>query len=245
MTKPWDPASYGKSWADQYDHLFAHREAIDLIIEFITAFQGQRRILEFGIGTGRVAIPLAANGFTVAGIDASSEMLDMLQSKTGSDGIDVALGPFESVNLHTVFDVVLLNFSSIFLLPDQAAQIDCFRNAARHLVTGGVFIVEAFVPDHTRWVRGQSLSVSNIDLTSVDILAATHDRAAQTITSQHVIIDEAGIRLRPTSYRYAWPPELDLMGRLTGLDPAGRWARWDRSPFTAASDMHVSIYRKA
>jgi SAM-dependent methyltransferase len=240
-----DIPDYGEVWAPVYDDLYgAQIEVAPLASLFATLMTG-RNLLEFGVGTGRVALALAQKGWNVSGIELSREMVDLLRKKAGGDRLDVKLGDFTTTGFGKTFDIVLLNFSTLFLLRSQEDQVRCFKNAAQHLETGGCFVVETFVPDHSRWTRGQNVSVASLSPTEVDLLAAKHDRAMQTILAQHVVIGQAGMRMQPTFYRYAWPAEIDLMAQLAGLRLKERWAGYDRTPYTSDSGQHVSVYAKA
>jgi SAM-dependent methyltransferase len=236
---------YAEVWAPFYDALYESRLDLEPLVMFLTALGAGRSLLEFGIGTGRVSLALARKGWRVSGIELSQAMLEILRVKPGGAFLDARLGDFTKLRLKKTFDVVLLNFNTLFLLRSQDEQVKCFENAARHLRPGGQFVVETFVPDHTRWNRGQSVSVSSLSAGEVDLVAAQHDRAGQTILAQHVLIGPGGIRLQPTFYRYAWPAEIDLMARIAGLKLKERWAGYDRAPFTPDSTQHVSVYTKA
>jgi SAM-dependent methyltransferase len=236
---------YGDVWAPVYDELYAERNDVEPIVAFLQSLGSGRSILEFGIGTGRIAAALVQEGWAVSGIEQSSAMLKAMLGRPEAPRLDVHQGDFTHLQLDAIFDIVLLNFNTLFLLRSQEAQLKCFENAARHLRLGGSFVVEAFVPDHTRWIRGQNISLSAIDGSEVDLLAAKHDRAAQTILAQHITIDAEGARLRPTFYRYAWPAEIDLMARLSGLALKERWASYGRAAFTSTSEQHVSVFVRA
>ena len=235
---------YGDVWAPVYDTLYAERNDAAPIVAFLDLSGSGRHLLEFGIGTGRIALALSRAGWGISGIEASTAMLQGLLRRPEASSLDIHQGDFTQLRLDETFDVVLLNFNTLFLLRSQEEQVLCFENAARHLRPGGCFVVEAFVPDHTRWIRGQNISLTSIDASEVDLLAARHDRAAQTILAQHVTIDATGTRLRPTFYRYAWPAELDLMARLVGLKLKERWAGYDRAAFTSDSGQHVSVFTR-
>jgi SAM-dependent methyltransferase len=237
-----DPTRYGQTWASIYDEVHAFLDpaaAVDALAEL--AHGGAA--LELGIGTGRVAIPLAARGVTVHGIDASEAMVAKLREKPGGARIPVTIGDFTRVSLDSQFDVVYIVFSTIFGPLTQDAQIACFQAAAARLAPGGVFVVEAFVPDPTRFERGQRVWVNRIEDARVDLLVSRHDPVAQRVTSQHIVLGEAGMQMHPVEVRYAWPSELDLMARLAGLRLRERWGDWRRGPYTA-SGTHVSIYER-
>ena len=235
----YDASTYGERIAEVYDawHPASDSTAIDTLAELSRG----GRVLELAIGTGRLALPLAARGLEVHGIDASPAMVAKLRAKPGGT-IPVVLGDFANVEVEGTFSLVFVAFNTIYALLTQAEQVRCFRNVARHLTDDGCFVLEAFVPDLGRFRRGQTVTAGDITSDAVRIDVSHHDPVAQVVTSQHVVITETGTRLYPVRLRYAWPPELDLMAQLAGLALRDRWGGWDRRPFTAESDKHVSVY---
>jgi SAM-dependent methyltransferase len=241
------PDTYGDRWADVYDAWIgefrgglATQSAVDCLADLAAG----GRVLELAIGTGRIGLPLAQRGLEVHGIDASEAMVAKLREKPGGDAIPVTIGDFADVAVAGVFDLVFVVFNTFFALTTQDDQVRCFRNVAEHLTAEGVFVVEAFVPDLARFDRGQSFRVERVTADRVSIDASLHDPVSQTVMAQQIAITMAGTQLRPVHLRYAWPSELDLMARLAGLELRDRWGGWDRSPFTAASGMHVSVYAR-
>lgn len=200
------------------------------------------RALELGIGTGRVALPLPAAGVHVEGIEVSPKMVAQLRAKPGGERIPVTMGDFEAVPAAGEFALVYIVFNTFFALLTQEAQLRCFTAVPRHLAPGGAFVLEAFVPDLTRYTRGGHISPVGVETDSVEFDVSLHDAAAQQITTQHVILGAGGVRLYPVRLRYAWPSELDLMARLAGLTLRERWGGWAREPFTAEATRHVSMY---
>ena len=243
MAEP-DPGSYGDTWADIYDEVHEHLNPSDFV-DFLAALAGAGPALELGIGTGRVALPLAASGVEVHGIDASPAMVAKLRAKPGGEAIPLTIGDFTDVPVQRPYPLIFVVFNTFFSLPNQEAQLRCFRGVAAALAPGGVFVVEAMVPDPSRFVRGQRVGVTAVESDSVRIEVARHDPVAQRIEAQHVVLSEAGVRLLPVSLRYAWPLELDLMARLAGLERRDRWGGWGREPFTDASRAHVTVYAPA
>jgi SAM-dependent methyltransferase len=213
-------------------------------VEFLQAVVGDGRALELGIGTGRVALPLAERGVHVEGIDASQAMVDRLRAKVGGGDIPISIGDFAAVEVPGAFDLIYVVFNTFFALLDQEAQIQCFANVANHLTPRGKFVIEAFVPDPTLYDRGRRLSAPRIETDRVQIDAARLDLATQRVTSQHILIGAEGIMLLPVQLRYAWPSELDLMARLAGLRLRERYAGWRGEPFTSTSAKHVSVYER-
>jgi SAM-dependent methyltransferase len=238
------PETYGDRWADEYDARIAVGPdlATELSVERLADLAAGGTVLELAIGTGRLALPLAQRGLEVHGIDASEAMVARLRSKPGGDAIPVTIGDFADVGVEGTFDLIFVAFNTFFALTSQEDQLRCFRNIAQHLTAGGVFVMEGFVPDLTRFVADQTMRTLRLTTESVDLEASRHDPVTQTVFTQHIIITENGTRLLPVHLRYAWPSELDLMARLAGLELRQRWGGWDRSPFTASSGRHVSIY---
>jgi SAM-dependent methyltransferase len=238
------PSTYGDRWADIYDAWTDQRigASTQATIDALADLAGGGRVLELAIGTGRIALGLADRGLEVHGIDASDAMLARLRDKPGGDAIPVTIGDFADVAVDGRFDLVFVAFNTFFALTTQHDQVRCFDNVARHLTDDGVFVIEAFVPDPGRFDRGQTVRALRVTSEFVDLEASTHDAATQTVTSQHVVFTEEGLRLQPVHLRYAWPSELDLMARLAGLALRQRWAGWDRSAFVSSSGAHVSVY---
>jgi SAM-dependent methyltransferase len=195
------------------------------------------RALEFAIGTGRVALPLAEHGVRVSGIDLSRAMVARLRAKPGGDRIDVTIGDFSSTRVEGVFDLVYLVFNTIMNLTSQPAQVACFRNAAAHLRPGGRFVIETMQPDLRRLPPGQSLVPfrDGPEVWAFD----RYDAATQQMSSNYLSREA----FRSIPFRYVWPAELDLMAQLAGMEPEDRWESWSREPFTHESTRHVSTWR--
>ncbi len=237
-----DAAFYGDHWAAVYDQRFAGRDpaaAVDFLAGLVN---GCGRALELAIGTGRVALPLAARGVTVHGIDASQAMVDRLRAKPGGDAIQVTIGDMAEVGVTGPYRLVYLIFNTLFCLLSQDRQAKCFGNVARVLEPGGFFVIECFVPDVTRFHRGQVAAVQEVTEESAVLELSRHDAAAQRVTTQVVTFDQRGIHMRPVAIRYCWPAELDLMAGQAGLKLRDRYGGWGRQPFDSASPGHVSVY---
>lgn len=234
-------STYGDRIAGVYDEFYGGPSAA--MIDLLSDLGGRGPVLELGIGTGRVAIPLTARGMPVHGVDASAAMLDRLRAKPGADSIELTVADFGELALDHRFSLVFIVFNTFFNLMEQEAQVACFRRAADHLLPGGRFLLEAFVPDLARFDRGQRVSATRLDPNRVVIDAAVHNPVAQQVDSQHIVITEEGVKLYPVQLRYAWPAELDLMAELAGLRLESRWGGWEREPFTASSQTHISVYR--
>ena len=238
-----DPAFYGDRWADVYDERHGELDPAPAV-EFLTGLAGGGRVLELAIGTGRVALPLAARGVAVEGIDASQAMVDRLRAKPGGDAIQVTMGDMAEVSVAGPFRLAYLVFKTLFGLLTQERQAACFRNVARVLGPGGLFVIECFVPDLTRFDRGQRVHTLAVTEDSASMELSRHDTVEQRVTTQIVTFDPGGMRMQPVALRYAWPAELDLMAGQAGLRLRDRYGSWDRRPFDSASRGHVSVYER-
>lgn len=240
-----DAAKYGDTIGDVYDELYGDvsPSAIKTLVRLVGA---DGRALELGIGTGRVALPLAASGVEVHGIDSSRVMTEKLRGKEGGDRIAVTLDDFTNVGSIRggPFDLVFCAFNTFFALVDQDDQVKCFRGVASVLAPQGVFVLELFVPDLSRFSKHQPALVGDIDEDDLQIEASRHNRATQRVSSRLVRIQDGELKVYPVEIRYVWPSELDLMARLAGMELKNRWSGWDGQPFGADSGMHVSVYRR-
>ncbi|HEY0583734.1 MAG TPA: class I SAM-dependent methyltransferase [Chloroflexota bacterium] len=239
-----DAATYGQRNAAFYDTWVAPavEASTQASVDFLADIARGHTALELGIGTGRVALPLAAAGVAVHGIDASPAMVERLREKPGGADVPVTIGDFVDIPVDGQFRLVYCVFNTFYSLLTQADQVRCFQNVATHLEDGGAFVLEAFVPDPTMFDRGQRLSTTRVEPDRVQLDATRHDSVNQVVTTQHILIGRDGLVLLPVVLRYAWPSELDLMARLAGLSLLARFGGWGRELFTAASGSHVSVY---
>jgi len=237
----YDETTYGAEWAASYDTFFP--EAAEGMIDRLAELAEDGTVLELAIGTGRVALPLAARGLKVSGIDISPEMVSLLRKKPGGAEILVVMGDFANVAIEGEFKLIYLVFNTLFGLLSQTEQVRCFANVVPHLGDGGRFLIEAFVPDLGRFDRGQRVQAVRVLHEQAVIDVSQHDLVNQLVTSQWVWLSPTGIELRPVNIRYAWPSELDLMAQLAGLELEVRWGGWEKEPFTSASPRHVSVYK--
>ena len=235
--------TYGERVAGVYDEWYSDFDpgAIDTLADLA----GGGKALELGIGTGRIALPLSARGIEVHGIDAASSMISRLQSKPGSERINITQGNFAEVAVAAQFALVYIVFNTFFALSSQEAQVECFRNVAARLSGGGCFLIEAYVPDLTRFQGGQVNWATKVTADVVELDVGQHDPCTQRVVSQKVVITDGSVRLYPVQVRYAWPSELDLMAQLAGLRLRERWSNWKREAFTAESTKHISVYGPA
>lgn len=233
-------ATYGDRFAEIYDEFYTDYDPGS--IEMLADLSGGGPVLELGIGTGRIALPLREKGIEVQGIDASRAMVSKLRSKPGGSEIKVQTGSFADFRSKDHFQLIYVVFNTFFNLLTQEDQVSCFKAVSRHLSAEGIFLLEAFVPDPCRFIDHQT--VRTIDLTGerVRLEVSQIDCAAQQVTSQHVLISEEKVRFHPVRLRYAWPAELDLMARIAGLSLRHRWGSWSKDGFNRSSRMHISVY---
>ena len=212
-------------------------------VNFLAELADGGAALEFGIGTGRVALPLSERGVEVHGIDISLDMINQLRAKPGATVITTMVGDFATTTLPRTFSLVYLVYNVIANLTTQAEQVECFRNAARHLDLGGHLVIELWVPDLRRLPPGAialafDVSPSHIAFDEIDV-------ATQRGVSHHYFISGDRVAMFDSPYRYAWPAELDLMAEIAGLSLRERWGDWDRSAFTSESNKHISVWNRS
>jgi SAM-dependent methyltransferase len=218
-------------------------EVVNPAVDFLADLAGTDDALEFAIGTGRIGIPLAARGVPVTGIELSEPMVAELRKKIGPDELPVLVGDMATATAGEGFALVFLVFNTISNLRTQARQVECFRNAARHLRPGGRFVIELWVPPIRRMPPGQHAVPMDIgdDHAAFD----TYDLVTQECVCHNYYRDaEGNLQHGDGRFRYIWPAECDLMAQLAGLEFESRFADWHRSEFTADSTSHVSVWRK-
>jgi SAM-dependent methyltransferase len=230
-------ANYDKASAAMFDPA-----VVDPVVDVLAGFAGDGAALEFAVGTGRIALPLAERGVRVAGIDDSEAMLARLREKPGAERLELALGSMTDTRVDGEFAVVYLVFNTIGNLVTQDAQVACFQNAAAHLRSGGRFVIELGVPALQRLPVGQTIVPFHAGPGGLGF--DVYDVVTQRFSSQHYVFEDGRVESGHVDFRYAWPAELDLMARIAGMRLQHRWADWDRSPFTAVSGSHVSVYEK-
>lgn len=212
-------------------------------VGFLAGLADAGPVLELAIGTGRLALPLAARGLRVDGIDIAPAMLDRLREKPGGAELTVALGDFADVEMPDRYRLIFVAWNSFFNLTTQSEQVRCFENVAAHLDAGGHFVIEAYTPaSFHRLQDDQQVSIEALEIDRVGIGLLRHDAATQTIEQSHVSLSAEGFRTTPVVQRYAWPGELDLMARIAGLRLVDRFADWEGRAFDSKSAMHVSVY---
>jgi SAM-dependent methyltransferase len=209
-------------------------------VDFLAELAGGGSALELGIGTGRVALPLAQRGVSVHGIELSKAMVARLRAKPGGEDIGVTIGDFSTTRVEGSFSLAYLVFNTIGNLTTQEAQVACFRNVAAHLEPGGCFVIEVGVPELRRLPPGETGHVFLVgeDRWGID----EYDVAKQGLTSHHFWIQEGRLEYFSMPFRYVWPAELDLMAQLARMTLRERWAGWTKEPFTSESRSHVSVW---
>lgn len=236
---------FGEDIAARYDEGTADLstpEVIDPVVDFLADLAGNGRALEFGIGTGRVAIPLHQRGIQVDGIDLSEAMLAQLQAKPGAEHINTTGGDFATTTVPGTYNLVYLVFNTINNLTTQEAQVACFRNAAAHLEPGGHFVIEVLVPALRQLPPGQNSYVFHMSENRWGI--DEYRFATQDFTSHHFINRDGELIRNSVPFRYVFPAELDLMAQLAGMTRHSRWESWTREPFTDESTSHISVWQK-
>jgi SAM-dependent methyltransferase len=232
-------ATYDEDSGERFDPA-----VLDATTAFLAGLADGRPALELAIGTGRVAVPLTRRGVRVSGIELSPAMLTQLRAKPEAEGIVVGEGDMTTTRVAGEFGLVYLVYNTITNLTTQDEQVACFENAARHLSPGGCFVIEVYLPILRLLPPGEKYRVFSEE-PGYHAFDEYADPASQLQWSHHLRLNDDGTYRRFSApYRYVWPAELDLMARIAGLELAERWADWDRSPFTADSEQHVSVWRK-
>jgi SAM-dependent methyltransferase len=237
---------FGERVAERYDRSAADMfepAVIDPVVDFLADLAGGAAALELGIGTGRIALPLARRGVPVHGIDLSEAMVARLRAKPGADQIGVTIGDFATTRVEGRFSVAYLVFNTIMNLTTQDGQVACFQNVAAHLEPGGCFVVEVMVPDLQRLPPGETVRPFTVSPTRLGF--DEYDVASQGLVSHHYAVAGGNLDVVSVPFRYVWPAELDLMARLAGMTLRERWSGWRREPFTSDSARHVSVWETA
>jgi SAM-dependent methyltransferase len=230
-------ATYDQSAADMFEPA-----KVDPVVDFLADLAFDGSALEFGIGTGRIALPLTQRGIRVHGIDLSEAMVAKLQAKPGTEQIGLTIGDFATTTVDELFSVAYLVFNTIMNLTTQDEQVACFQNAAAHLKPGGCFVIEVGVPDLQRLPPGETIRAFTVSDSRLGF--DEYDIAAQGLISHHYWIADGKAEVFAPPFRYVWPAELDLMARLAGMSLRERWGGWKGEPFTSDSTQHVSVWQK-
>jgi SAM-dependent methyltransferase len=231
--------------AARFDERYSHQAdpaVVEPIVDFLAMLAGGGAALEFGVGTGRIALPLARRGVPVHGIELSPAMAARLAAKPGAGKVAVTIGDFAGTRAPGTFTLVYLVANTIMNLTTQDAQVACFRNAARHLAPGGRFVIEVGVPQLQRLPPGERFRPFHVGSEHVGF--DEYELAEQGLVSHHYRIGADRAEAVAMPFRYVWPAELDLMAQLAGMRLEARWGDWDRQPFTSESAKHLSVWEK-
>ena len=236
---------FGESVAARFDERYAYQAdpaVVGPIVDLLVQLAAGGAALELGIGTGRIALPLAARGVPVHGIELSEAMLARLRAKPGAERIGVTVGDFATATVEATFTVAYVVANTIMNLTTQDEQVACFENVSAHLEPGGSFVIEVLVPRLRRLPPGERFQPFAVSPTHLGF--DEYDVARQGLISHHYWIEEGGFQVLSPPFRYVWPSELDLMARLAGMSLRERWAGWAQEPFTSESEKHVSVWEK-
>ena len=236
---------FGEPVAQKYDESSAEMfapAAVDPVVDFLAGLAGDGAALELGVGTGRIALPLAQRGVPVHGIDLSEAMVARLRAKPGAERVGVTVGDFATTTVEGSFSVAYLVFNTINNLTSQDEQVACFQNVAAHLGPGGCFVIEVGVPALQRLPPGETVRAFTVSPTRLGF--DEYDVVSQGLISHHYTVTDGELEVVSMPFRYVWPAELDLMARLAGMRLRERWSGWTREPFTSDSDSHVSVWEK-
>ena len=236
---------FGHGIAESYDDDESSEFApsvIEPIVSLLTELSSRGSALEFGIGTGRIALPLRERGVDVEGIDLSSAMLEQLMKKPGGDQVRTVTGDFTTTSMGRTYDLVYLIFNTIMNVTSQTEQVACFGNAAAHLAHEGRFLVEVAIPDIRRLPPGETIRPFRVEPDALGF--DEYDVANQGLISHHYRLHGDRVIEHSVPFRFVWPAELDLMATMAGLTLRSRWSDWQRAPFTSESLKHVSVWEK-
>jgi SAM-dependent methyltransferase len=234
---------FGERKAARFDERYAYLAepaVVDPMVDFLVERLGDGAALELGIGTGRIALPLAARGVRVHGIELSEAMTARLRAKPGAEEVGVTIGDFATARVDGTFSLAYLVANTIMNLTTQEEQVACFRNVAAHLEPGGCFVIEVLVPRLQRLPPGETFQLFEVSPGHVGF--DEYDVARQGLVSHHYWIEDGKVERFSPPFRYVWPSELDLMAQLAGMTLRERYADWKREPFTSESDKHVSVW---
>jgi len=237
---------FGEAVAARYDASLAEMfdpAAVEPVVEFIARLAGDGQALELGVGTGRIALPLAQRGVRVHGIDLSAAMVEKLRKKQGAEGIGVTIGDFATTRVEGAFSVAYLVFNTIMNLTTQNEQVACFQNVAAHLEPGGCFVIEVVLPELQRLPHGETVRPFTVTPTRLGF--DEYDIASQGLISHHYRGDADKLEVWSIPFRYVWPAELDLMARIAGMSLRERWSGWQGEPFTSDSTRLVAVWEKS
>ena len=241
-------ASYGDAFADVYDDWYGDSPTVassdlNTTVQFLCDLANGGPVLELGVGTGRIALPLAAAGISVVGVDASDAMLAKLAAKPDGKQVTTVCADMAGELPTGPFQLVFIAINTFFNLTSRNQQVACMRNVAERLTDEGSFVIEAFVPDLERY--GSGLSLRTVDLGGAVLSASSTDRERQVITGQYIELQDGHLpRLRPWQICFQTPDQIDEMAGQAGFSRTARWANWAKEPFTDESSHHVSVFQR-
>ncbi len=242
MRKNYFDERIAESYEAKWPHLF-EPAAVDPVVSFLADRAGSGPVLELGIGTGRIALPLSQRGIPVHGIDLSEAMIAQLRAKPGSGDIGVTIGDFATTTVDGTFTLAYLLRNTIENLTTPDDQVECFRNVATQLEPGGCFVIEVEVPALQRLPPGETIRAFTVTPTHLGF--DEYDTATQGLISHHYWVEGGQLEVFSAPFRYVWPSELDLMAQLAGMTLRERWSGWKHEPFTSESTAHVSVWQKS
>ena len=237
----YNSGTYGRTVSPHYDRWYS--EADPAMLDKLEDLAGSGPVLELGVGTGRVAIPLAERGLEVHGVDASPEMVRLMRDKPGGGCIHVSIGDFADPAPGGPFSMAFVVFNTFFGLTTQQEQRRCFRSVAEALAPGGRFVLECFFPEVARFEDGQTTRTIEAGGETVRLECSRHSSVSQTIDTAQVLLGgQQKVEILPLRIRYVWPSEMDLMAELAGLRLESRWGGWSGQSFLDGCERHVSVY---
>ena len=239
MPKNYFDERIAAEYEERWPHLF-EPSVIEPAVAFLAEHARGGPVLELGIGTGRLALPLAGRGLEVQGIELSPAMVAEMRKKPGGEDIAVTVGDMATTQVGSTFKLAYLVRNTIMNLTTQDDQVACFANVSRHLRPGGRFVIEVVVPDLQRLPPGET--VRPFDVSKSHLGFDEYDLSVQRLVSHHYWLRGGEIEYGPVPFRYVWPSELDLMARLAGMTLLERWGDWEREPFSADSRSHISVW---
>jgi SAM-dependent methyltransferase len=239
------PRTYGRYAADRYDERFEKMQReVPLVVDVLRGLAGDGPVLDIGVGTGRIALPLAASGLEVVGVDVSTEMLDAVRAKPGGARLRLREVDVADTPVLGSYPLVYCVFNTLFMLGPRERQARFLQHACRALAPGGRLVIEVFVPSEATLGTGRrKVNVASMTTTSVVLVAAVHRPREQLLENQEIVLDASGVRLSPAQFHYQSPEQLDELAACAGLAPAWKWSGWDRAAFAADSVNLVAGYR--
>jgi SAM-dependent methyltransferase len=239
------PEAYGTALSEVYDRMYPSMETPQTVDFIASLLDPDARVVEFGAGTGRIAIPLAEKGFAVHGVEVSQAMLDKLHERDADGTVTTVRADFAEHVIDGNFDLCYVVCNTLFMLPDPEQQIEALRKAGAHLKDGGMLLVEVYDPTYFHQLTKPEFQVRNLASDQVMIDTISVDPVSQVLAQVHTTIKAGSVSTFTEISRYAWPSELDLMARVAGFEKVERHGDWERSPFVQGAHRHITLYRKS